>query len=152
QRRRLHTFYRTLIDALLRFANRFAPELSDKGLLFLDKYNGYVVSTRVDITESLRRIPAHHPTRLGHFNACLRLGHDDLPPLPISTNFLELILKINKGYRPNKHDKNTVVILEEVISNITRRVRTSNHLHISKGQDSWGLRNDEDEDEIVVER
>jgi DNA phosphorothioation-dependent restriction protein DptF len=152
QRRQLCIFYRKLIDALFRFANRFAPELSNHGLLFLDNYSGYVLAARAEITESLRRIADHRPQRLGHFSACLRLDNDDLPPIPISANFLELLLKINTGYRPNKHDKNTIVILEEVLSHITRRVRASHQLHISKGRDSWVLRHDEDEGEIVVER
>jgi DNA phosphorothioation-dependent restriction protein DptF len=150
QRRRLRAFYNKLNAALFRFANRYVPELSNKRRLFLGDYNGYILSTPTEIEVNLSRIPAYRPTRLGDFNACLRLGDEDLPPIPISANFLELILKINKGYRPNKHDKNTIVILEEVLSDINRKVRDSNRLHISKGRENWTLINENDE-EIIVE-
>ena len=85
-------------------------------------------------------------------NAYLKLGDNDLPPLPISINFFELIRKINQGYRPNRHDKNNIIILEEVIEDITSRIRSTDQLFIQKKDESWTLVNDIDEEEIRVER
>ena len=67
-------------------------------------------------------------------------------------NFLDLIRKINRGYRPNRHDKNVIVLLEEVIESITAQVRHKDRIHITKGSENWSLVNDIDEDEIRVER
>ena len=152
EKKELRQFYRKgVLEALSRFANRFAPKLTSKNQLFLAEYNGYHLSTRMDIKESLKRIDQYKPKRLGHFDALLKLGDEDLPPVPISSNFLDLIMKINSGYRPNKHDKNNIVILEELIEDITRRVRGANKLHIHKHEQHWVLTHDEDEEEIIVE-
>jgi DNA phosphorothioation-dependent restriction protein DptF len=152
QRKRLRDFYQNyLIHALLRFANRFAPELTSRGELLLGAYNGYCLSTRADLRESLRSLTDHQPKRLGHFSACLRLGSADLRPVHITVNFLELILRIIRGYRPNKHDKNTIVILEEVIEEMTRVARGATRVSIHKAQEEWTLMNDVEEDEIRVE-
>ena len=152
EKKALRTFYRkSLLEALFRFANRFAPELTSKNQIFLAEYNGYQISTDADVKESLKRIEKHKPLRLSHFNVLLKLGDEDLPPVPVSANFLDLILKINSGYRPNKHDKNNIVILEELIEDISRRVRGTKKLHIHKGSKQWVLTNDTDEEEIIVE-
>ncbi|WP_051785967.1 DNA phosphorothioation-dependent restriction protein DptF [Endozoicomonas numazuensis] len=143
ENKELEKFYsKCFLEALFRFANRFAPELTSKSQLFLAEYNGYQVSTAVDVEANLQRIVQHKPLRLSHFNAVLELNYEeDLPPVPISASFLDLILKINSGYRPNKHDKNNIVILEELIEDITRRVQESKKLHIHKDQDEWTLIN-----------
>ena len=154
-KKELKGFYKKgLTSALLGFANRFAPSLSQKNQIFLNDYNGYQVSAKAEIRESLKlvQLEDNRPTRLGYFNACLKLGDDDLVPLPISVNFLELIRKINRGYRPNRHDKNNIIILEEVIEDITSRIRNTDKLFIQKNNESWALINDVDEEEIRVER
>ena len=152
EKKELRIFYReNLLGALFRFANRFAPELTSKKQIFLAEYNGYQLSTKAEVKESLKRLCNHKPKRLGHFDALLKLGDDELPPIPVSSNFLDLILKINSGYRPNKHDKNNIVILEELIEDITRRVRGTDKLHIHKGKTHWTLTNDIEEEEIIVE-
>ena len=38
--------------------------------------------------------------------------------IPININLMELMGKIVKGYRPNKHDKNTVLLLDELVEKI----------------------------------
>ncbi|WP_281647967.1 DNA phosphorothioation-dependent restriction protein DptF [Parendozoicomonas sp. Alg238-R29] len=155
ERKELKNFYKKgLVSALLGFANRFAPSLSLKSQIFLNDYNGYQVSAKAEIRESLKQVQQseNRPARLGYFNACLKLGDEDLVPLPISVNFLDLIRKINRGYRPNRHDKNNIIILEEVIEDITSRIRNTDKLFIQKKDESWALINDVDEDEIRVER
>ncbi len=152
QKKALRKFYqKDLLEAIFRFANRFAPELSRHKQLFLADYNGYQLSTRAELKESLKRISENRPKRLGSFNTCLKLGDTDLEPIPVSANFLDLIMKINQGYRPNKHDKNNIVILEELIDDITRKLRDSNTLTITRADQQWTLTNDLDEDEITVE-
>lgn len=153
QRNTLRAFYsKELIKALLRYANRFAPQLSDKSQIFLNDLNGYQLSAHVDIRASLKQVQNERPARLGYFNAYLKLDDHELSALPVSVNFLDLIRKINRGYRPNRHDKNVIVLLEEVIESITTKVRHKDRIHITKGSENWSLVNDIDEDEIRVER
>ena len=154
ERKALRSFYKDgLIQAIMGFANRFAPNLSLKNQIYLNDFNGYQISAKAELRESLKQIQAeeNRPTKLGHFNACLKLRDDDLPPVPVSVNFLELIRKINRGYRPNPHDKNNIVILEELIEAITGRIRDTDRLFIQKQEEFWTLVNDAEEDEIRVE-
>ncbi|WP_422410174.1 MULTISPECIES: DNA phosphorothioation-dependent restriction protein DptF [unclassified Endozoicomonas] len=148
----LRDFYQNdLLEAIFRFANRLAPELGQKQWYLAD-YNSYCLSTRAVIKDNLKVLPNNRSKRLGYFNAMLMLNGKPLEqPLQISANFLELIMKINSGYRPNKHDKNNIVILEEFIDQVTAQLRDSNQLKIHTTEGQWVLTNDEDYDEITVE-
>ena len=55
-------------------------------------------------------------TNIHEFPVCLKVGDEPLQTFNVNLSFLELVSKINDGYRPNKHDKNTIVILEEMES------------------------------------
>lgn len=152
ERASIRRFYdNELTKALLIFANRFSPRLTDTGELLLDVLNGYVMSAKADLKVSRKRIADTPRQPLSNFNACLRLGEEDLKPIAVSVNFYELIRRINRGYRPNKHDKNNIVIFEEVIDDMVRRVRSSDDLQIHLEDQCWKLRNDPEEDEIHVE-
>ena len=152
QRKDLRNFYqKDLLKAIFLFANRLAPELGQKQW-YLAKYNGYCLSTLAEVRENLKAFSSNRSKRLSHFNAMLTLNKEPLEkPLQVSANFLELILKINSGYRPNKHDKNNIVILEEFIDQVTAQLRSSNTLKIHSSENQWMLTNNEEYDEITVE-
>ena len=143
QRKDLRNFYqKDLLKAIFLFANRLAPELG-QNQWYLAKYNGYCLSTRTIVTEHLSAFPSNRSKGLSHFNVMLILNDEPLEkPLQVSANFLELILKINSGYRPNKHDKNNIVILEEFIDQITEQLRNCNSIKINTSEQQWNLTND----------
>jgi DNA phosphorothioation-dependent restriction protein DptF len=70
----------------------------------------------------------------------------------VSVNFLELARKINRGYRPNTHDKTTVVKLEELVEEVRRIARQTGCLYVQCGNAEWKLTDNEAEGEIIVER
>ena len=41
--------------------------------------------------------------------------------------------RIVHGYRPNKHDKNTIVLLDEIVEQIVEVANTSNTLYLHTG-------------------
>jgi DNA phosphorothioation-dependent restriction protein DptF len=55
------------------------------------------------------------------------------------------------GYRPNRHDKNSVVILEEVLEEIVSISGQTDtlHFHIINNSAHWSLT--QEEDEYIVE-
>ena len=152
KRTKLREFYKdVLIRGLISFANRIAPEIK-KDRFFLGKLNSYAMSARANLQPSLSRIAtAAGSTELRHFEVILDLDDKPLVPLRVTVAFLELLQRIIRGYRPNKHDKTSVVVLEELVEAVTRRIRTSDALHIQYGHQEWVLRNDVSNDEIVVE-
>lgn len=152
RRTKLREFYKdVLIRGLISFANRIAPEIK-KDRFFLGKLNGYAMSAKADLKPSLNRIAhAAGSKELRHFEIILDLDEKPLVPIRVTVAFLELLQRIIRGYRPNKHDKTSVVVLEELVDAVTRQVRTSDSLHIQYGHHEWVLRNDVSNDEIVVE-
>ena len=68
----------------------------------------------------------------------------------MNLSFLELVSKINDGYRPNKHDKNTIVILEEVIDDVTKVILRSVKINFSDGRNQFSLTNEVEDGEFVV--
>ena len=65
--------------------------------------------------------------------------------MPISINLMELLIKINQGYRPNKHDKNAVLLLDEVIEQIIIVANEKDTLFILKGDKRYKIANEDDE-------
>jgi DNA phosphorothioation-dependent restriction protein DptF len=99
----------------------------------------------------LSKLAAVKPSQLRSFDVYLKVGDDfRVGPVPISVNFLDLARKINQGYRPNTHDKTTVVKLEELVEEVRRIVRQTDVLYVQKGNIEWELINDKLEDEILV--
>lgn len=148
----LREFYKdVLIRGVISFANRIAPEIK-KDRLFLGKLNGYAMSARANLQPSLGRIAITAGSKeLRHFEVILNLDEIELPPVRVTVAFLELLRRIIRGYRPNKHDKTSVVVLEELVETVTRHIRASDSLFIQYGKQEWALRNDASNDEIVVE-
>lgn len=66
-------------------------------------------------------------------------------PMPISINLLELLEKINQGYRPNKHDKNAVLLLDEVIEQTITVANEKNTLFILKNDKRYKVVNEDNE-------
>jgi len=148
---KIRKFYSdTLIPAVTSFANRFAPELRRDRFL-LGKPNGYALSATSTMQPALSKLAIVEPHQLRSFDVYLQIDKEfKIGPIPISVNFLELARKINQGYRPNTHDKTTVVKLEELVEEVRRIVRKTDVLYVQKGGIELELINDKREDEIVV--
>ncbi len=148
---KIRKFYNdTLIPAVTSFANRFAPELRRDRFL-LGKPNGYAISATSTMQPELSKLAVAEPSQLRTFDVFLKVGEDfSVGPVPISVSFLELARKINHGYRPNTHDKTTVVKLEELEEEVRRIVRQTDVLYVQKGSIELELINDKHEDEILV--
>ena len=75
------------------------------------------------------------------FYAYLKVANIVLPKIPVSINMLELMLKLNQGYRPNKHDKNTVIILDELVEKILSVANKNTSLLILNRDSSYEVSN-----------
>lgn len=136
QKRSLNRFYAfELIAGIQRYANRKAPELSmQKEEFFLGEFGGVKITAPVEIKpdwESIRNKHTAHPTG---FDVYLKVGKNSLPRIHIGLNLFELLDKLNNGYRPNKYDKNAIVLLDEIVELIAEQAKSSSEIKFYDGR------------------
>lgn len=135
QKKALNRFYTSeLIAGIQRYANRKAPELSmQKEEFFLGEYGGIKITAPVELKpdwEAIRNKNTAHPTG---FDVHLKVGQNSLLPVRIGLNLFELLNKLNNGYRPNKYDKNAIVLLDEIVDLITEQAKSSSEIKFYAG-------------------
>ncbi len=133
----------TLRTAIRKYNNRNAPNLRQSQYLISEK-NGYQLVVKLDIKPDLKSVPRHPPTQVSYFTACISVGNQSLT-LPVNINLLQLMKRIVDGYRPNKHDKNTVVLLDELVEEISKIASQEKTLHIINGEQHITVTDDEDD-------
>lgn len=136
QKRSLNRFYAfELIAGIQRYANRKAPELSmQKEEFFLGEFGGVKITTPVEIKpdwDAIRNKHTAHPTG---FDVYLKVGQNPLPCIHIGLNLFELLDKLNNGYRPNKYDKNAIVLLDEIVELIAEQAKFSSEIKFYDGR------------------
>ncbi|HFD7451921.1 TPA: DNA phosphorothioation-dependent restriction protein DptF [Escherichia coli] len=135
QKKILNRFYTSeLIAGIQRYANRKAPELSmQKEEFFLGEYGGVKITAPVELKPdwvAIRNKNTAHPTG---FDVHLKVGQNSLLPVRIGLNLFELLNKLNNGYRPNKYDKNAIVLLDELVELITEQAKSSSEIKFYAG-------------------
>ncbi|MDB6373935.1 DNA phosphorothioation-dependent restriction protein DptF [Photorhabdus bodei] len=130
QKKTLHRFYISeLVAGIQRYANRKAPELStQKEEFFLGEYGGVKITAPVALKPDWDAILKKNTVYPTCFEVHLKVGVNSLLPIRISLNLFELLGKLNNGYRPNKYDKNAIVLLDEIIELITEQAKSSTDL------------------------
>lgn len=116
----LRAFYRdVLLTAISKYNNRNAPQLS-KDELLLTTRGGFHIAAHVDVKQDNAAIKLAAQQELEHvsyFHVWLKVTDQPLK-IAININFLGLLERICEGYQPNKHDKNAVVLLDELIEEL----------------------------------
>lgn len=136
QKRSLNRFYAfELIAGIQRYANRKAPELSmQKEEFFLGEFGGVKITAPVEIKpdwDAIRNKHTAHPTG---FDVYLKVEKNPLPCIHIGLNLFELLDKLNNGYRPNKYDKNAIVLLDEIVELIAEQAKFSSEIKFYDGR------------------
>jgi len=146
-RTKLKDFYNNILRAAVRnYNNRNAPNLENSHIL-ISVLNGYQLIAELDVKADLKAIKSTKPKSPSSFTACLKVNDQSLT-VPVNINLLGLMMKIVDGYRPNKHDKNTVVLLDELLEEIMRVANSVDTLHIMKGNKHYRIKNGEDDLEV----
>jgi DNA phosphorothioation-dependent restriction protein DptF len=144
----LRQFYSNeLISAVYRYANRNAPWLQ-KGEISLGKSGSLQLAAPVDIKANFAELENKTIKIVSRFWAYLKVSDEALEPIAINLNLFELIFKLNRGYRPNKYDKNAVVLLDELIEKVCEVARKSNTLRFYENGHCYTAKQDDDMIEI----
>ena len=137
----LRRFYTAILTGgIFRYANRNAPVLS-KGEILLGEFQGVKVAGLADLRPDYTTLKELAPTTpIAFFNVALRVGDEALKPMPFNINLFGLLLRLNEGYRPNKYDKNSIVLLDELVEQIKAMVKRGNRLKLYREQQHISLR------------
>ncbi len=126
----LNKFYReVLIPAVHNYCNRNSPSL-EKSTYFLSEYNGFSLAAELDIKPDFTVIQTAATSSITEFDARLKINEQKLKAIPVNLNLFRLLEGINNGYRPNKHDKNSILQLDDVIEQIVSTANSNQTLHI----------------------
>gem|GEM_PF-5983011 len=61
-----------------------------------------------------------------------------------------MIVLINDGYRPNKHDRNTIILFDELIQSILGIVNKGNEIYLLANGEKVLFKNTDDEIKVKV--
>lgn len=140
----LRDFYSEIVlKAINKYANRNAPYLS-KDEFYLSSHGGCDLAAEVELSIVYKSIAANKPEDLAAFNMYLEVDEERLEAIPIGVNLLVLMMDIVEGYRPNKYDKNSVVLLDELITKITETANAADMLYLYKGDERIKLKANSD--------
>jgi DNA phosphorothioation-dependent restriction protein DptF len=138
----LKSFYRdVLLSAISKYINRNTPHLGRDEFLLTSR-GDYLVTTHLDIKQDNTAIKLASTcgiADISHFLAFLKVDEQHLKALPININLLELLIRIVEGYQPNKHDKNAVVLLDELLDELQEIAARSKTLFIIRDQQRFRL-------------
>ena len=144
-RAKLKSFYNEVVrGSINKYANRNAPYLT-KDEFYISSHGGADLAAEVDISIS-------PPTT---YDQCLdiaklelhvKVNDEQLPPVPVSVNLLSMMVDIINGFRPNRHEKNSVVMLDELVNKITQHANESKVLYLHKSGSTLKIKNNTDGD------
>lgn len=138
----LRPFYRdVLMTAISKYINKNTPYLGRDEFLLASR-GGYMVTAHLDIKQdnvAIKCKSSNEIENVSHFLAFLKVDEKSLKPIPININLLELLLRIVEGYQPNKHDKNAVVLLDELLDELYEIASKSKILFITSDQQRFKL-------------
>ena len=144
----LKDFYHNILrDAVHKYINRNNPSLGKKQYLIKD-LGAYLITAQLEISFDEKRIANTAPNASSFFNAFLKVDGEPIKPIPVNINLLKLLINIVQGYRPNKHDKSTVVLLDELIEDISKVASQTNEIHVIGNNSAHKLTKIEDEIEV----
>jgi DNA phosphorothioation-dependent restriction protein DptF len=147
QRSAIKTFYKeTVIAAIHKYNNRNAPQLN-KGEFFICERNGYQLAAHIELKADINNIAGFMEDHVSQFHMFFKIGEETLG-MPANINLLHLMQRIVDGYRPNKHDKNTVVILDEIVDKIADVANSSDTLYILKKDQRIKITSDGEDFEV----
>lgn len=137
----LRKFYTSVLTAgIFRYANRNAPELG-RGEMLLGEFEGVKIAGLVDLKPDFSALETLAvKTPIAFFNVALKVGDNALKPMPFNINLFGLLLRLNQGYRPNKYDKNSIVLLDELVEQIKALVKRANRLKLYRQRQQISLR------------
>jgi DNA phosphorothioation-dependent restriction protein DptF len=142
-------FYKKIKKALFSYINRNRLKDKTNELIILESDDAFI-SVEVDIKRDKNMIKKGDSKKIKSFECYLLANDKRIKPIEITFNIYKMIEDINNGYRPNRYDKNSLIIFHEFMERIVDEVKTSNKLIVTDKEKRY-IFTEIDEDEIEVE-
>lgn len=142
-------FYEDAIASIYFYINKNFPDLVKKNFVVLSSNKDFITSAQIKITPNWFKIKDCESESFQSFPLYLKIDGNELKkPIDISLNMFLMIYQIKDGYRPNKHDRNTIIIFEELIESVLEHAMLSNKLAISFNNTLKVFTKEDDEIEV----
>lgn len=143
-RNELKDFYNNIVlVAINKYANRNATYLS-KDQFYISSHGGCDLAAEIELSVSYKNIASDLERDISGFRLHLTVNDKPLEQVFMNVNLLEMMIQVVAGFRPNKHDKNSVVLLDELVNKITEIANASPILFLYKGKERIKLRESQD--------
>lgn len=146
-RKKLKDFYNNIVLASInKYANRNATYLP-KDQFYVSSHGDYDLVAEIELSVSYKDIAKDSCSDISNFQLHLIVNDKPLDQkIFMNTNLLEMMMHVVEGFRPNRHDKNSVVLLDELVNKITEVANASSILFLynDKGKDRIKLRESQD--------
>ena len=143
-------FYKEFKKAIFLYINRDKPELTNR--LIILKSNDFYITVDANIVRDKRKIQEEKSIKLKSFDCYLLVNEKIIKPIEITFNIYKMIQDINRGYVPNKYDRNNLIIFKEFIDRIIDKIKVSNKLSFIDKNNNHYIYNEIDDSEIEVEK
>ena len=142
----LKPFYNDVVIASInKYANRNAPYLT-KDEFYISSHGECDLAAEVDLAISYALIEKDNFHDISEFWLHIKVNNNELHPVPVNVNLLAMMIDIVAGFRPNKHDKNSVVLLDDLVNKIIEMASNSKVLFLYQNRKRIKIKNNPDGD------
>lgn len=145
----IQEFYQKIKKAIFIYINKTNPTLSKNNLIVISNAQEIMSAVPVDISPDWSKIKSYQSNSFIEFPMFLKINGGISIEKKISLNLYSMIILINDGYRPNKHDRNTIILFNELIQSILEIANKSNEIYLLANGTKILLKNVDNEIEVV---
>lgn len=146
----IQEFYQKIETAIFSYINKTNPKLSKSNLIMVANTEDIMSAMPIDISPEWSRIKSYESDSFSEFPLFLKINEKVSIEKKISLNLYSMIVLINDGYRPNKHDRNTIIIFDELIQSILEIVNKGNEIYLFSNGEKVLFKNTDDEIKVKV--
>lgn len=142
----LKRFYSKIVFASINmYANRNATYLA-KDQFYISSHGDCDLAADIELSVSYKDIGLDTDRDISGFKLHLAVNDEPLEQVSMNVNLLEMMMRVVAGFRPNKHDKNSVVLLDEIVNKITEIANASSILFLYKDRSESPIKVRESQD------
>lgn len=131
--------YKRITNAIFKYVNKNNPQYTSKKYLKTSHNNKFSTYGYLNLSHDSQKLKNLDHKELHYFPLYLLANDKPIHQVNINFNMLQMINQINEGYRPNKHERNAIIMFEELVEAVIDIANKSNLLLIDSGDNVMSL-------------